>query len=192
MNNRTNTISVDLDGVLADQVTPVIRRLSGEFSRLTKDDITHWAMPIGDTSIDIEIERALLEETFVLDMDPIPGAITAMGSLRKKFRLSIATGRSEVALPWTKLWLDKHKFQYDELIGTTTGNKILLGSELLIDDYLGNINSFMRKGPPGRTAILFEQPWNSDVSDVEDLILGGTVIIAGDWEAVTKIIDSRF
>ena len=192
VNSRTNTISIDLDGVLADQVTPVIRRLPAKFLQLTKDDITHWAMPIGQTSIDVEIERALLEEAFVLDMVPIPGAISAVGNLWEQFKVSIATGRSKVALSWTKAWLDKHEFQYDQLIGTTTGNKILRGSDLLIDDYLGNINSFIRKGPSGRTAILFEQPWNSDVSSIEDLLDNGAVVTARDWEAITDIVEARF
>jgi hypothetical protein len=46
----------------------------------------------------------------------------------------------------------------------------------------------MRKGPPGRRAILFAQPWNKDVGRISDLVKSGRVRIAHSWQTVLALL----
>jgi len=184
-------IAVDMDGVLVEQVIPVLAKLNQEMGvNLNKRDITDWEYPIGTTNIKEEIERAELEERFVRQMLPIEGAESALRSLSSKFDIVIATSRDPRTNPWNHEWLKEHAVPFDRLLNTRASGKTLVGVDLLIDDYPGNIEEFIRNGPSGRRAILFVQPWNRDITRISDLVESDKVRVAQSWQDVLALLDS--
>lgn len=185
------TIAVDLDGVLVEQVKPVIEKLKEEIKglKLCKCDIVEWEYPIGNTNIKVEIEKAEQEEEFIRQMPPIEGAVEALRQLSKKFNIVIATSRERCTDQWNRDWLDKHGLPF-RLINTCSEGKSLPNVDILIDDYIGNIEGFISSGPANKRAILFAQPWNHDIRSIYDLIASGRVKIAHSWEAVLSILNT--
>jgi 5'(3')-deoxyribonucleotidase len=187
------TIAVDMDGVLVEQVIPVLEKLKQEMDvDLKKCDITDWEYPIKETNIKIEIERAEREEEFVRQMPPMKDATEAMQILSGKFDIVIATSRESVTNSWSHNWLDSHGIPYKEFVNTSSQGKALPSVDLLIDDYIGNIANFIRTGTPGRQAILFAQPWNHDTRQINDLVASGKVRIAHSWKTVLAILGCNF
>ena len=69
---QTITIAIDVDGVLAEQVVPTLLRIKDKYGiSLSKEQITAWEFPIGNTDIKTEIELAEMEADFVKSMLPI-------------------------------------------------------------------------------------------------------------------------
>jgi 5'(3')-deoxyribonucleotidase len=183
------TIAVDMDGVLVEQVVPVLRKLKQETDvELNKYDITDWEYPFKGANIRDEIEKAEREEQFVREMPLIKDATEALKVLSKKFDIVVAASREPLTDRWSHGWLDAHGIPYTRLINTRSEGKALSGVDLLIDDYIGNIEEFVRKGPPGSQAILFVQPWNHDTRGITDLIASGKVRIAHSWQAVLALL----
>lgn len=166
-------IAIDVDGVLAEQVEPVLERvnerygdqISDELGRpMDKADIKSWDEPIPGTgtNIKIEIESALKDPDFILSLPVIDGAQSAIDDLKSKgFEITIATSRGNASSKPTKEWLDGKSISYDEYISTNGSSKSVLDAETLVDDYPGNISEFIEGG---RNGILFHQPWNSSYS----------------------------
>jgi len=190
---RVSTIAVDMDGVLVEQVIPVLEKLKQEMGvDLQKCDITDWEYPIKETNIKIEIERAELEEKFVRQMPPMEDAAEALQILSGKFNIVIATSRESSIDSWSRSWLDSHGIPYKELVNTRSQGKTLISVDLLIDDYIGNIEDFIRNGSLSRQAILFAQPWNHDTRRINDLVASGRVRIAHSWKTVLAILGCKF
>jgi 5'(3')-deoxyribonucleotidase len=183
------TIAVDMDGVLVEQVIPVLTKLKRTMSvNLCKCDITDWQFPIGATNIKDEIEKAERDEQFVKTMPPIKDAIEGIQELSGKFNIIIATSRETCTDSWSIDWLDRHSITYERFINTRSEGKILSGIDILIDDYIENIREFMTNGARNRQAILFAQPWNYDTTTITDLISSGKVRIAHSWQAIMAML----
>lgn len=163
-------IAVDVDGVLAEQVKPVLDRLNDRFEEeiirelgrpMRKSDIKTWDEPIPgtDTNIKIEIEKAHEDPEYVLSMPVINGARPTLEELKSHgFNITIATSRTNVSSEATKEWLRSKSIPYDEYVSTNGSSKAILDAETLIDDYPRNVTDFTESG---RCGILFQQPWNS-------------------------------
>ena len=157
------TLGVDLDGVLANQVVGVLPRIEAEYGvALTYEEIVDWRLPIvgADRSSDIatEIVAAQGDRDYVLTMPVHEGAREMLDELRREFRVVILTARSGGALEWSVEWLKLNELPFDEIIGSREALKSEHGVDALVDDYLGNVDDFLRNaaGP----AVLVDQPWN--------------------------------
>jgi 5'(3')-deoxyribonucleotidase len=166
--NRTRAVGVDLDGVLANQVVGVLPRVEAEYGiALTYEEIVHWRLPIegrdATTDIATEIVAAQTDREYVLSMPVHAGARDMLEELRRKFRVVVLTARSGMALDWSVEWLRRNDLPFDELAGSAESEKSLHGSDALVDDYLGNIEEFLKNtsGP----AVLVDQPWNRGERD---------------------------
>jgi 5'(3')-deoxyribonucleotidase len=186
-----STIAVDMDGVLVEQVAPVLQRIRQETGlALNKCDITEWEYPLEGTNIKTEIIRAERERGFVLQMPPMEYAREALQILSKKFDIVIATSRERCTDSWSQQWLDSHGVPYENFVNTGSQGKILANADIIIDDYIENIEAFIRKGPPDRQAILFAQPWNHDTRNIADLLRSGRVRVANSWQTVLALLAS--
>ena len=82
MINKKLIIGVDIDGVLGDQVTPILREINKKYqTNYTKEDIIEWDYPIEDTDIETEINNALKDKEYILNMPVIDGAKIGMSYL---------------------------------------------------------------------------------------------------------------
>jgi len=178
-------IAVDVDGVLADQVPPILVKLNPKYGiKLTKKDITDWKYPIMDTSIDVEIENALLDKSYVLEMPIIEGAKDGMLYLWRNHLVIIATSRPSETEDSTLNWVSLN-FKFHEFCNTRGKSKRSLNADILIDDNVQNIEDFSKSTGLG---LLFSQPWNQDRSSVERLIEKGKVYCCEGWMDVLEIV----
>jgi 5'(3')-deoxyribonucleotidase len=183
-------IAVDIDGVLADQVSLILKRLNSKYGlKLKKDDITEWDQKIADTNIKIEIENALLERDYILSLPLIQGSKEGMKYLYQNHHVTVATARPKITEDTTRKWVSSH-FKYHDFCNTKGKSKDCVDSDVLIDDYVPNIEEFSKNKGVG---LLFSQPWNRERNRLENLIRESKVLCCDDWKDVTnavKMLDS--
>lgn len=186
---RTLTVAIDVDGVLAEQVIPVLQRIKEKYGiSLSKEQITEWDYRIGDTDIKTEIELALTDESFVRAMPPIQGCREALGILTRSFHVVVATSRHPMTDSWTREWLSANGIKYHRLVNTYAEGKSLPEVQILIDDYVGNIEEFVASAGDSRQAVLFSQPWNTDHHSLMPFIVAKQVYVATGWSKVVDLI----
>ncbi|MFO7996670.1 MAG: hypothetical protein R6U93_05975 [Dehalococcoidia bacterium] len=182
-------IAVDMDGVLVEQVIPVLQKVRQEMGiELSKCDITGWEHPLAGTNIKTEIIRAERDREFVLQMQPMEHAREAIEILSKQFDIVVATSREPCTDSWSHEWLHKHGLPCQKFVNTGSQGKTLVKADIIIDDYIENIESFIREGPANRQAILFAQPWNQDTAKIADLLKSGRVRVANSWQTVLALL----
>lgn len=184
-------VGVDVDGVLCDQITPVLDRLrkQGKAFAVHKEDITDWHQELLDTDIAKEIEAALLDDQFIKEMPVIHSSIEGMKALydNSSCHIVIATARPLESEAATIAWIRRF-FKYHEFVNTRAIGKHTLGLDILIDDNVPNVKQFVSAGG---TAILFTQPWNRDAdrSEIDRLVADGKIFRAADWHDVLNIVN---
>lgn len=185
---QTLTIAVDVDGVLAEQVIPVLQRIKEKCGiSLSKEQITEWEFRIGNTDIKTEIELAEKEEDFVRSMLPIEGCREALDILAQSFHVVVATSRHPMTDSWTREWLSANGIKYHRLINTHAEGKSLPKVQILIDDYVRNIEEFVTSGSDLRQAILFSQPWNTAPRSLTPFIRAKQVYVVSGWGKVVDL-----
>ncbi|MEQ8851489.1 hypothetical protein [Gimesia sp.] len=193
--HRKNGIAVDVDGVLADQITNLLPIIKDKYNvDLNYEDIKEWDLKITGTDTDVAevIKEEQLHKKYVLSMQAIPGAVQAVKDLMCHFKIVIVTSRSSESDNWTKKWLDKHGIPFDAYVNMREGNKhnTDIDYEILIDDYLGNIEKYLTKSDG--IAILFSQPWNHERSHLNKYIEAGRLYVFTEWEdIVAKIVELK-
>jgi uncharacterized HAD superfamily protein len=159
-------IGFDVDGVLADQITGVLPMIKQRHDvALAYRDITDWRLPIKDTDIAQEIVRAQEDREYVLGMRAHEGARRVLDFLHETNRIIVITARKgEAATTWTAQWLRRNKLPYDEVVGGTEAKKSEHRTDVLVDDYIGNVLEYLAN--THGVAVLVEQPWNRDRADL--------------------------
>lgn len=177
-------MAVDIDGVLADQITPLIpsvKELLGV--DLLYSDVTAWDHPLADSHIGREILRAMEEPGYVVGIPVHVGARELLEELAVDYRVLILSARPQNALAETEQWLHEHGLVFDDLIVSDSTAKSVSGADVLVDDYVGNIEEFVRNS--GGSAILVEQPWNIALSSG---LSGPRVRVASRLEEVPSLV----
>jgi len=182
---RLLVVGVDVDGVLGDQVSHVLNRLHGQgkAANLQKHDITDWNYPLDGSDIALEIEKALLDKTFVKEMPVVAGSIDAMEDLYRKFHVVVATSRPKETESETIEWL-RRNFRFHEYVNARDIGKENLGLDVLIDDNMDNIKAFAASS---HYALLLSQEWNRiEDSIIKELLKSKKAIRCSDWNEVKK------
>lgn len=154
-------VGIDVDGVLANQIHGVVPRVEARLGiRLRYEDVTEWRLPLGGSDIAKEIALALEDPGYVLAMPLHEGAREVVDELYVDNRVVMITGRPPATRPWTDQWLQNAAFTFDELVNVKEEKKSLYRSDVLMDDYIGNIREYLEN--TNGVAILVDQPWNRD------------------------------
>lgn len=176
---------VDLDGVCADY-TRGFRDFCAERLGVSPEslplerswDFREWGF---DQAKFEELHLAAINEGRIFStLEPIPGAAEALWRLSDAgvwirivtHRLYVNWGHSNAAGD-TVAWLDQAKIPYRDLC--FVGAKRDVGADAYIDDGPHNIKNLRAAG---RTAIVFEQPYNRDIGGLR----------ARTWEEVEEIV----
>lgn len=178
-------IAVDIDGVLADQVGAVLRKIEERYGhRYSKDDINcvHWSFEGRD--IWTEISELLTDPEYVMGLSVIEGSQGALKQLAKHYVYVVTARRPETEVA-TKKWLSTHFPSLTEYYHAKTGDKHSIPSDVLIDDFDLNIVEFV-KSDPCRCGILFVQPWSINETDIEKY--ADRVYFCRDWQSVVKAV----
>lgn len=165
-------LGVDLDAVCADYEgafrDSVARRTGRDPAELTPqttwDAYSEWGMSFAEFE---EAHRtAVVEDRIFREMQPLPGVSEALWQLSDEgvwiriitHRL-IFNGAHEVSAADTAWWLDHHRIPYRDLC--FIGDKPDVGADVYVDDSPRNIIGLRAAG---RTAIVFDQPYNRDLA----------------------------
>jgi uncharacterized HAD superfamily protein len=155
------TVGVDVDGVLADQVTGVLPKIQSAFRlALSYGDITQWRLPVGDSDIATEIEKAQRDHKYVRSMRVHKGAVELLRHLRVENTVVVITARKTHAHSWTKRWLRREALRFDEFLAGEEAKKSVHRTDVLIDDYLGNVLEYLQNA--AGVSVLVDQPWNRE------------------------------
>lgn len=179
-------IAVDIDGVLADQVSAVLLEIEKTYGhKYCKSDINraHWSFE--GIEIWTEIGRLLADPEYVMRVPLIEGSQKAIKQLCER-DVIVVTARRPNAEEATRRWLREHFPCLTQYYHARTGTKHNIPSDVLIDDLDMNIVEFVRSNPD-RRGILFLHPWSLNGTDIEDY--ADQVYYCPQWHSVMKAID---
>ncbi len=179
-------IAVDIDGVLADQVSAVLLEIEKDYGRkFCKSDINraHWSF--AGIEIWTEIARLLDDPEYVMRVPLIDGSQKAIKQLCER-DVIVVTARRPNAEKATRRWLSLHFPCLTQYYHARTGTKHNIPSDVLIDDLDMNIVEFV-KSNPDRRGILFLHPWSLNDTDIEDY--GDQVYYCPQWQNVIKAVN---
>ena len=179
-------IAVDIDGVLADQVAAVLKRIEKDYGqKYSKSDVNqaHWRFCGKD--VWEEISRFLKEPEYVMAVPVIDGSQAAIRKLARRDLCVVTARRPETEMA-TKQWLKMHFPSLTEYYHARTGTKHAISSNVLIDDFDLNIVEFVRSDPD-RCGILFQHPWSMNDTGIEEY--ADQVYFCSGWQSVLKVID---
>ena len=161
-------LGVDLDGVCGDyegafrgSLMRRSERAAEEFPpQTTMDAYSEWGLTF--EQFEAAHRQAVLEDRIFRHMEPLPGVSEALWELSDLgVWIRIITHRlifnwaHETSAADTAAWLDLHRIPYRDLC--FIGDKPDVGADLYVDDSPTNIMSLRSAG---RTAIVFDQPYN--------------------------------
>lgn len=178
-------IAVDIDGVLADQVGAVLRKIEEKYGRkYSRDEVdcAHWSFE--GRYIWSEITELLADPEYVMGLSVIEGSQTALKQLAEHY-VCVVTARRPEAEMATKQWLSTHFPCLTEYYHAKTGTKHTIPTDMLIDDFDLNIVEFV-KSDPNRYGILFMQPWSINETEIEEY--ADRIYFCSGWQSVVKAI----
>ena len=189
---RTDTMNlhlvIDIDGVIADHALAILRRLRERHGlHVSKEQLTTWNPTIGEIAVGAELEDALQDPEFVLSMELIKDARTALIELVKDHSITIATSRPPTMDEHTRKWLDQKGIPFHRYANTSRHGKGSVIGDVLVDDYPKSVIDFSTSGRP---AILFDQPWNEDDRAAESAGGSQPVVRARGWDEVIEMVRS--
>jgi 5'(3')-deoxyribonucleotidase len=167
-------ILVDVDGVVADLVTPILERVNKATNSSVKyDDITKFYFLDPKHKIltkeQSEVARASFSEPGLVEsLSVIPGSQEGIQKLR-----DLGHDIIWVTSPWKESktwcwertrWLKEHFDTHsDDIIFASRKEKI--PGKVFIDDRVKNVEAWQSK--MGGAALLYDQPWNQDCNKVK-------------------------
>lgn len=181
-------LGVDIDGVIADQVTNLLPLINRQFNlSLEYNDITEWRKKIGNTDIAELIISIQRDSSFIIDLPIIKDSSKILNILKSEYEINLLTAREVITKNSTINWLNKMKIPYDNIYNLKEGDKSLIDVRILIDDYQNNIINYL-KSKPKSIGILFRQPWNNDLSEIDVFMSKQRCFVANNWQDIPLIL----
>ncbi len=174
---------VDVDGVLADLVHPLLDRVFARTGvRFRTDDIVRFDLAgiLGPTCWDAARE-ILAAPGFARNLPLLTGAGEGIASLRSLGRVVFVTAPFAPSPTWAHdraAWLAEH-FHAQPSDVVSLADKTLFCGDLLVDDSPAQLEAWTRLG---RLAVRMRHPWNA----------GAPGIAAHGWEDVVRAVAERF
>ncbi len=146
----------DLDGVLADLVTPLSKKFD-----FRKEDVT--AFNFNDCLGKIKASKIYQEMArpgFCAELQPMEGALSVLKEVQEQgHEIVFVTAPFPYSRTWSfdrMLWL-KREFREIDAPVILTDRKDLVSGDLLVEDRVKNLAAFKETG---RKGLLIDQPWN--------------------------------
>jgi 5'(3')-deoxyribonucleotidase len=170
-------IGIDVDGVIADFVGPVLRYLSKHLGKqLTEQDITRFDMRaiLGDSGWKAVSEQLLSKPGHASSLACYPEAPNAINKLREMGRVVFVTTPYAESPTWSHdrtRWLVEHTgAKLNDVVHCW--DKSLFGGDVLVDDAPHHLEAWTRSG---RLAVRMARPWNEGASgqcasDLNDVV----------------------
>jgi 5'(3')-deoxyribonucleotidase len=177
-------IAVDIDDVCAQLLPHWISRYNADYNdTLTEDNMTCWEIEtLVKADCGMKIFKYLSEPDFYDGVLPVEGAAEGVHKLREMGHRVIFATSAHIYHGGKKFdWLVKHGFfggkpSHKDYVEVR--DKSLIRADVLIDDYMGNIEAFVGFG------ILMNRPHN--------IISGyGHYQNADNWEQIPAIVEDQ-
>lgn len=185
----TLPVLIDVDGVLADFVTPLLKACG---SSLTLEQITEYEFFTHHMSQDQRARAFEVCDTpqFWADLPVISGAQVAVEHIRAKYPVVFLTQPWSGCRQWHKVrlaWLGRHfGATHREFVPLHGSLKHLVDGLVLIEDSPANLEAWARHHPD-RLSVIFNQPWNRRLVQVsEDK---STLWRVGDWSGTDFLLE---
>jgi 5'(3')-deoxyribonucleotidase len=179
---------IDIDGVIADHAHAILKRLREKYGlHARKAQLTTWNPIIAGIHVANEVEAALQDPEFVLGMERIQGARSALSELSRNHSLTIATSRPPLMDELSREWLHQNGIPYQSYFNTRGGGKGNVRGDVLVDDDPESVVDFAASGRP---SILFAQPWNERFSAAKGQGESSQILRACGWDEVSAIVRS--
>lgn len=194
MVTKAYTIGVDMDGVLVDQITPVLPVIKKKYNvDLSYHDITEWELPVGGTDIKEIIEECLRDKNFTINMPIHENALDTIRILSRAYEIYVLTSREKLSDEWSREWLRRNELNYSELINCRVTGKAEAckenGIDILIDDRIKNIIEFLLYS--NGSAIRFIRPWNSNRCCRSNLPQTTRLFSVESWKEIPNILQNQ-
>jgi 5'(3')-deoxyribonucleotidase len=158
-------VGVDVDGVLADLLTPAFELLARRYGLVrSMADMTTWHLDdLLPEALRVPFWRDLGASGYLHDqLLPYPGAVEGLARLRAAADIFVVTSYLRHAPTWVHerdAWLERH-FGVNRQHIVHTGAKHVVRLDALIDDRPENIHAWQAAFPEG-DGILWAQPYNT-------------------------------
>ena len=178
------TIAIDIDEVLADLITPWIKRYNLDFD----DDIREEQIISWDISNFVKKEAVDYIYNYCADpkiydfVKPIIGANLAITNLSKRFDIVYVTSSVYSVSGIKKTWLKNNRFPHSDNY-VETMRKQYVDADIIIDDRFSNIYDFVFR-KPSRTGILYAKSWNKDAN----LESSNSILRLDDWDSIERCL----
>jgi uncharacterized HAD superfamily protein len=182
-------IAVDVDGVLANQIDGIAKRLNpGLETPIEYEQITHWRYEFEGTDIATEILNAMLmDASYVAEMPVHEGARAMLAEFDADDEVLILTARPAQVLELTEAWLRENDLRFDAIISTKEALKSGHGADVLIDDYLGNAVEYLTNSHG--LCIVVDQPWNRERDELAPWVESGRVVPVHGLSEIPAVIE---
>lgn len=154
-------INIDVDGVLRDFMTASIDVYKKYFDpdcNVVHDDITQYdyrnKLPLIGKNYHNNFYNKYPKEIYV-DAKPYDDILEQLEVLYKHHTINIVTKQPVGLEKYTLEWLEKYNVKYHNIMFTQ--NKNLIRGDVLIDDYIDNLEKFTIGTP-----VCMDQPWNQE------------------------------
>ncbi len=179
---------IDVDAIVADTVSEIVRRLNGQFAlALCLDDVLEYYVDkwLRDRPDLAELRtRLLYEDEFYGCLPPLAGAVAGVRALAAAAPAYFITARPQEFHAVTTAWLARRGFP-PQIPVLCNGEKATLAAELGLTHFVEDApGQAQRLAQAGLTVFLFDYPWNRQLAE------GGPAYAAdgGEREAAGRII----
>lgn len=158
-------LMLDVDGVLADFVTPVLEFFKSVGKHKSFDELTQWDVFDNDTELEDSFKENFASKPgYCYNLKPLPGAVDFIRAAREKYSLSIVTSPYDVPH-----WYNERKDWVVDVLGisqsaiTFTHHKQYVDGDVFVEDNVENIsnwNKYWNKKLMTHLPIIMDQPWN--------------------------------
>ena len=164
-------IALDLDGTLAD----IIGLWLAEYNKRSRERLDYHSITKWDfwTRLGYTPNRFFRELSNCWkrwrNIKPIEDKVgDAVNALHKFGRVDIVTARDPESSIYAKAWLKHHNIKYDQFVLVARGSdKAYLNYDIFIDDSPVNAKKISNFD---KMVLLYDQPWNRDVREVNNII----------------------
>ena len=177
MRTSPPALCIDIDNVIG-QTDEVMRRVISEYTggrvQLAYEDIKvfnyHECRDCHGNGIDEKdwttVHDLFSEPRYLLEIEPLPGAIDSLRQLMRAATLHVATSRLRKARPATVEWLDKHEVpdHYLHFVKHNQKHACLRGVIAAVEDDYEQAVDFAKSGI---TCFLIGHPWNASRPKIE-------------------------
>lgn len=157
-------VGVDVDGVLADLLTPILEGINTTFSKsLTPEDMDSWCIKKHLEGDEHKFWDQLGNSNLHDRLLPYPGAKEGLALLQTVAEVYIVTSHLSAGRTWVydrDQWLLKHfGIPKKRVIHTEAKYRVL--ADALVDDRPDNVIAWQAVHPTGR-GVVWAHPWNAD------------------------------